>query len=62
MLFRSISIKPYFQPKDNYNIKPDKLETPVKLDELEAPIKLNKLKVPTKLNKLEVPLPTLKVP
>ena len=45
-------IKPYFQPKNNYNIK---------LDELKVPIKLDKLEVPTKLNKLEVPLLTLKV-
>ena len=48
-----MSVKPYFWPKDNYNVKPDKLEIPIKLDELEAP---------TKLDKLEVPLPTLEVP
>ena len=44
-------IKPYFQPKNNYNIK---------LDELEALIELNELEAPAKLNKLEVLLPTLK--
>ena len=59
--FRSISVKPYFQPKDNYNIKPDKLEILIKLNKLEAPIKLDKLEVPTKLDKLEVPMPTLEV-
>ena len=48
-----MSIKPYFQPKGTYNIKPDKLE---------APIKLDKLEVPTKLNKPEAPLPTKEVP
>ena len=60
--FKSISIKPYFWPKNTYNIKPDKLEVTTKLDKLEAPIKLDKPKVPTKLNKLKAPLPTLEVP
>ena len=68
--FKSIFIKPYFQFKDTYNIKLDKLEVfiklnklevLVKLDELEVPIKLDKLKVPTKLDKLEAFLPTLEV-
>ena len=47
-----MSIKPYFWPKDNYNIKLDKLKIPIKLDKLE---------VPAKLDKLEIPLPTLEV-
>ena len=50
--FKNISIKPYFWPKNNHNIKLDKLEVPIKLDKLEAP---------AKLDKLEIPLPTLKV-
>jgi len=48
-----MSIKPYFQPKNTYNVKPD---------ELEATAKLDKLEVTTKLDKLEAPLPTLEVP
>ena len=48
-----MSVKPYFQPKDNYNIKPDELEIPVKLDELEAPTEPDKLKAP--LFTVEVP-------
>ena len=50
--FKSIFIKPYFRPKDNYDVK---------LDELEVLVKLNKLEVPAKLDKLEAPLLTLKV-
>src|ERR1700722_782047 len=34
--FRSISVKPYFRPKDTYNVEPDKLEVTAKLDKLEA--------------------------
>ena len=48
-----MSIKPYFRPKNTYNVELDKLEAPVKLDELE---------VPAELDKLEVPLSTLEVP
>ena len=48
-----MSVKPYFWPEDNHDIKLNKLEVLVKLD---------KLKAPTKLNKLEIPLFTLKVP
>ena len=44
--FRSTSIKPYFQPKDTYNIKLDELETLIKLDKLEVTNKLNKIKAP----------------
>ena len=64
--FRSTSVKPYFWPKDNYDVKLDKLEATaelgelevnVKLDEPEVPIKLDKLEVTTKLDKLGVPLP-----
>ena len=48
-----MSIKPYFWPKNTYNIKLDKLEATTKLDKLEAT---------TKLDKLEAPLSTLEVP
>ena len=48
-----MSIKPYFWPKDTYNIKLDKLEITAKLDKLEATAKLNKLEAP--LSTLEVP-------
>ena len=33
-----MSIKPYFWPKNTYNIKLDKLEVIAKLDEIEAPL------------------------
>jgi len=36
--FRSMSVKPYFRPKDNHDVKPDELEAPVELDELESPL------------------------
>ena len=55
-------VKPYFQPENTYNIKPDKLDVTTKLDKLEAPNKLDKLGAPTKLDKIEVLLPTLEVP
>ena len=51
--FRSISIKPYFWPKNTHNIKPDKLKATAELD---------KPKATAKLDKLKVPLPTLEVP
>ena len=60
--FKNTSIKPYFQFKNIYNIKLDKLEVTTKLDKLEVPIKLDELKTPAKLDKLKVPLPTLEVP
>jgi len=44
--FKSMSIKSYFQPEDNHNVKPDELETPVKPDELEAPAEPDKLEAP----------------
>ena len=47
-----MSVKPYFWPKNTYNVEPD---------ELEAPIKLDKLEVPAELDKLEAFLPTLEV-
>ena len=50
-----MSVKPYFQPKDNYDIKLDELEAPIELDKLEAPVKLDKLEVPVKLDELKVP-------
>ena len=36
--FKSMSVKPYFQSKNTYNIKLDKLKAPVKLDKLKAPL------------------------
>jgi len=33
-----MSIKPYFQSKNTYNIKPDKPEVPTELNKLEAPL------------------------
>jgi len=47
-----MSIKPYFRPKDTYDVK---------LDELEVTAKLDKLEATTKLNELEALLPTLEV-
>ena len=51
--FRSTSVKPYFQSKNTYNIKLDKLEAPTKPDKLEAPLLtlevLRKLIKPIKL-------------
>ena len=60
--FRSISIKPYFWPKNTYNVKPDERETTAKLDELEATAEPDELEATTKLDELEAPLPTLKIP
>ena len=60
--FKSTSIKPYFWPKDTYNIKPDKLKVTAKLNKLEVTAGPDKLEVTTELDKLEVLLPTLKVP
>jgi len=51
--FRSTSIKPYFWPKNTYNVKLDKLEATAKPDKPEAT---------AELDKLEAPLPTLEVP
>ena len=48
-----MSVKPYFQFKNIYNVKPDKLEATAKLDKLEAT---------AELDKLEALLPTLEVP
>ena len=59
--FRSTSVKPYFRPKDTYDVKPDKLEVTAKLDKLEVTTKPNKPEATTKPNKLEAPLPTPKV-
>jgi len=56
-----MSVKPYFWPKDTYNIKPDKLEATAKLDKLEVTTKPDKLEATAELNKLEAPLPTLEV-
>ena len=51
--FKSISVKPYFWPKNTYDVEPDEPEAPVELDEP---------KVPAELDKLEAHLPTLEVP
>jgi hypothetical protein len=48
-----MSIKPYFWPKNTYNVE---------LDELEATDRLDKPEAPTELDDLEAPLPTLKTP
>ena len=48
-----MSVKPYFWPKNTYNVK---------LDKLDATAKLDKLGVLTKLDKTEALLPTLEVP
>jgi hypothetical protein len=56
-----MSVKPYFRPKDTYNVKLDKLEVTTKLDKLEVTAKLDKLEVTAELDKLEAPLPTLEV-
>ena len=47
-----MSVKPYFRPKNTYNIK---------LNELEAPTELDKLEVPAELDRLEAPLPAKEV-
>jgi hypothetical protein len=47
-----MSVKPYFWPKNTYNIE---------LDELKAPTELDKLEALAELDKLEVPLLTLEV-
>ena len=60
--FRSTSIKPYFRPKNTYNVKLDKLEATTKLNKLEATTKLDKLEVPAESDKLKAPLPTKEVP
>ena len=51
--FKSMSVKPYFWPEDNHDVKLDELEAPVKPDELEAPAEPDKLEAP--LSTLEVP-------
>ena len=52
--FRSISVKPYFQPENTHDIKLDKLEATAKLDELEAPLPTPE--VPQKPTKLTEPV------
>ena len=47
-----MSVKPYFWPKNTYDVELDKLKITTKPDKPE---------VTAKLNKLEAPLPTLKV-
>src|SRR6266568_4603791 len=69
--FKSTSVKPYFRPKNTYDVKPDKLKVTAELDELKAtaePDKLEAIAEPDKpettaeSNGLEVPLPTPEVP
>ena len=42
-----MSVKPYFRPKDTYNVKPDKLEVTAELDKLETPAELDELGAPS---------------
>ena len=51
--FRSMSIKPYFQPKNTYDVKLDELEATTELDKLEAP--LSTPEVPQKPTELAEP-------
>ena len=51
--FKSTSVKPYFQSKNTYDIKPDEPEVTIEPDKLE---------VTTEPDKLETPLPTSEVP
>ena len=51
--FKSISVKPYFWPKNTNDIELDKLKALTKLDKLEIPVKLDKLEI--FLSTLEVP-------
>ena len=48
-----MSVKPYFQPENTHDVKPDELEATAKPDELEATAESDELKVP---------LPTPEVP
>ena len=57
-----MSVKPYFQPEDTYNVEPDELEATAELDELEVTAEPNELEVTAELDELEAPLPTLEVP
>ena len=66
-----MSIKPYFWPEDNYDVKPDKPEIPIEPDELEATVEPDEpeattepdeLEATAESDKLEVLLPTLEVP
>ena len=47
--FRSTSVKPYFWPKNTYNVKLDELEATAELNEIEAPLPTPE--VPYKLTK-----------
>ena len=47
-----MSVKPYFRPKNTYNVKLDELEAPAELDKLEAPLPTKEvLQKPTKPTK-----------
>jgi sporulation-control protein spo0M len=56
-----MSIKPYFRPKDTYNVKLDELEVTTEPDKLEVTAELDKPEATAELDKLEAPLPTLEV-
>ena len=60
--FRSTSVKPYFRPKNTYDVKLDELEVTAELNELEVTAELDELEATAELDVLEVPLPTLEVP
>ena len=40
--FKSISVKPYFRPKNIYDIKLDELKVTAKLDKIEVPLPTSK--------------------
>ena len=52
-----MSVKPYFWPEDNHDVKPDELEIPV-----EVTVKPDEPEATAKPDKLGVPLPTLEAP
>jgi len=56
-----MSVKPYFRPKDTYDVELDELEVTAELDKLEVTTKLDKPEATAELYKLEAPLPTLEV-
>jgi len=56
-----MSIKPYFWPKDTYDVKLDELEATAELDKLEVTTELDKLEATAEPDELEAPLPTLEV-
>ena len=57
-----MSVKPYFRPKDTYNVKLDELKATAKPDKLEVTAEQDKPEVTAELDKLEALLPTLEAP